>query len=76
MSEVSTISLRQDGDSELVCQAAIAIMAGLMSNPNVVVENRLDGWGLCNTSVEGLAEYSWDCARAFAWARLSSKKKE
>jgi hypothetical protein len=51
-------------------------MAGLMSNPNVVVENRLDGWGLCNTSVEGLAEYSWDCARAFAWARLSSKKKE
>lgn len=51
------------GDDEFTERAAIAIMAGLLSNPNVVQYDQGVGWKLTNCTTSQLSLFAWHCAR-------------
>lgn len=55
-------------------QSTATILAGMLSNPNVLTPCHLSGWRFCNTSPKELAQFAWELANHVEDAANEYKK--
>lgn len=61
-------------DSDFVKDAAIKIMAGLLSNPHVLAYDYNCGFSLVNCTPATLADYAWHLARQLEQSQSLTKE--